>query len=237
MNGIRVISFDLDETLWPLGSVVADAEQAVFQWLCVHHPQVAARFGPEELQALKMEIAASQPSLRHDYSALRRETLHQAALRAGGDPALVEPAFQIFLAARNRVSPHQDVRPALERLSRNYRLVTLSNGNADPRRVGFGHYFELCLTPPLAGCAKPEPGIFRYLCEFLDVVPHQVLHVGDDPECDIEGAAACGLRTAWMNRAGMVWPGAAQPDLEVPDLMVLADRLVPNDSRRAGQDL
>lgn len=235
MNGIRVISFDLDETLWPLGTVVAEAEQAVVQWLAVHYPRVAARFGPEELQALKVEIADRNPALRHDYSALRRKTLHQAAVRAGDDPALVEPAFQVFLAARNRVSPHQDVRPALERLSRTYRLVTLSNGNADPRRVGFGAYFELCLTPPLAGCAKPEPGIFRHLCEHLRVAPQEVLHVGDDPECDIAGAAACGLRTAWMNRVGMAWPLEASPDLEVPDLTVLADRLAPARSRSAGE--
>lgn len=225
MQSIRVISFDLDETLWPLGSVVAEAERTLYRWLAAHHPELTACFDEAGLERLKAEVAGRRPDLAHDVSALRRETLRQAAVQAGADPGLVEPAFEVFLAARCCVTPHEDVAPALERLARRYRLVTVTNGNADPRLAGFDGVFELCLTPPLAGCAKPDPGIFRYLCEALAVTPAEVLHVGDDPECDIAGAAASGLRTAWMNRAGLCWQGEPRPDLEVPDLGALAQRL------------
>jgi putative hydrolase of the HAD superfamily len=49
-----------------------------------------------------------------------------------------------------------------------------------------------------------------------------VLHVGDDPEADIEGARAAGLRAVWLNRGGVPWPARSEaPELRVRSLVEL----------------
>ena len=61
-----------------------------------------------------------------------------------------------------------------------------------------------------------------------------MLHVGDDPDLDVIGAARAGLRTCWINRAGddghmRRWPrDDLHPDLEFPSLHALADWLDAN---------
>ncbi len=73
--------------------------------------------------------------------------------------------------------------------------------------------------------AKPAPQIFHAACARLGLPPDAVLHVGDDPELDVAGARAAGLRTAWINRTRATWPHAHIPDLTVCDLHDLADAL------------
>ena len=70
----------------------------------------------------------------------------------------------------------------------------------------------------------PDARIFMLLCHRLDCPPQQVLHVGDDPLLDVDGARAAGLRAAWLNRDGRAWagPGPA-PELVFTDLGELAD--------------
>ena len=63
------------------------------------------------------------------------------------------------------------------------------------------------------GHDKPEPEIFL---EALRLVgqpdPALVMFAGDNPEADIAGAGAVGMRTAWVHR-GREWPsGLAPPD-------------------------
>ena len=53
-----------------------------------------------------------------------------------------------------------------------------------------------------------------------------MLHVGDDPELDVVGAARAGLRTCWINRRGEAWTHVhARPDLVFDHLGALADWL------------
>jgi putative hydrolase of the HAD superfamily len=49
------------------------------------------------------------------------------------------------------------------------------------------------------GAAKPSPLPFRRALEALDLQPHQVWHVGDQPE-DAEGAARAGVRCVLIKR-------------------------------------
>lgn len=45
------------------------------------------------------------------------------------------------------------------------------------------------------GLRKPDPAIFRRAADELSVIPEACLFVGDDPERDVLGAAAVGMRT------------------------------------------
>jgi putative hydrolase of the HAD superfamily len=118
------------------------------------------------------------------------------------------------------------VLPALARLRSRYAVATLSNGNADLRRMSFADLFTVSLNARDVGTAKPHPLGFKRLTEALGVATEEVLFVGDDPDHDVGGARNAGLRTAWMNRRNERWPvNATAPDVIVSDCEQLASLL------------
>ena len=97
--------------------------------------------------------------------------------------------------------------------------------DADIERIGIAHLFRFSISSRECGVAKPAPEIFHAACDRLGLAPHAVLHVGDDPDLDVAGARAAGLRTAWINRTGGAWSHRQWPDLIVHDLAALAEQL------------
>ena len=222
---IAAITLDLDDTLWPIEPVMRRAEWRLDDWLKTHCPRAAAAYPIAHMRALRDRVARENPHLAHDFSAQRRLSLHAALTEHGYDESHVEAAYTEFYAARNEVECYADALPALARLATRFPLVSLTNGNADIERIGIAHLFRFSISSRDCGVAKPAPAIFHAACARLGLPPHAVLHVGDDPELDVAGARAAGLRTTWLNRSGLSWPLSDQPDLTVPDLAELADRL------------
>lgn len=224
---LRLVTLDLDDTLWACAPVIGRAEQRLHAWLGRHFPEVTRRYGIEELREQRMRLMEAQPALRHDLGRLRRESLRRVALDCGYAPdQLVSEAFEVFMEARHAVELYEDVRPALRDLGRRYRLAALTNGNADVRRVGLGEVFEVAVCAADVGAAKPDPAMFDCACRRVGLPPEQALHVGDDPLYDVGGARAAGLRAVWLNRDGRPWPaGHPPPDGEVSDLLALVRAL------------
>lgn len=217
----RVISLDLDDTLWAVGPVLAAAERDLLAWLREHHPRAVAGHDMESMRALRARVAERFPGLRHDMTFLRRRALAEQFAAAGygefsqgvatGGPtstldASVEAALEIFFAGRNRVTLYPDVRPALTRLRGRYRLFAVSNGNAELRRCGIDDLFEGHVTAAAAGAAKPDARIFSQLLSQAGVEPIEVLHIGDDPLADVVGATQAGMQAVWINRDSQPWP-------------------------------
>lgn len=50
------------------------------------------------------------------------------------------------------------------------------------------------------GVRKPRPEIFQAALARLGLAPEEVVHVGDDLQADVAGAADLGLRTVWVTR-------------------------------------
>lgn len=220
--GIRAISFDLDETLWPLHPVIVDAESAFYQWLEQHCPTLTERYSVERLRERRQAFLQANPQMRNDVTRARLESLRGALIDCGYSGELAEPAMKVFQHARNQVSLFDDVPAALADLSFHYRLASLTNGNADIRATSVGHFFDCTLAATLELPAKPAPDMFRQACQALAVQPQALLHIGDNPQADIEGARAFGCRTAWMNREGQCWPQELAPaDLELAELSQL----------------
>lgn len=199
---VKVILFDLDDTLWPIAPVIAQAELRVFGWLQQQAPAVAARFTIEQLRQRRMDLLARQPHFAIDLASLRRTILAEAFAETGSDPALVDGAMQEFHAARNSVTPFDDVLPALARLRTLARLGTVTNGNAHLATIGMDHHFDYSLSAVQFGAGKPDTGIFLAACEAMGVAPRHALYVGDDILLDVRGAQQAGLRAAWINRTG-----------------------------------
>lgn len=209
----KAILFDLDDTLWPIAPVIAEAELTLHAWLAEYAPKVAAQWSIEQLRAHRAELAQARPELLIDLGKLRRASLQAAFAAAGEDAAHVDGAMRHFFAARNAVTPYDDVLPGLHKLRQQVRLGTISNGNADLEVIGLAHHFEVSLAASHFGSAKPDPAIFRAACQALGVDPHEAVYVGDDLALDVAGAQQAGMRAVWMNRSGKaVPPGAAMPD-------------------------
>ena len=219
---IRALTFDLDDTLWYVGPVIARAEKRLHAWLAEHYPRIAEAYEPESLRALCGEVVERYPSLEHDKTALRIRALRLAAERSGYHPSLAEIAFEVFYEARQEVAFFPDVLPVLGTLKGLYPLGALSNGNADVRLVGLAHIFDFHISAIDVGAAKPDSAMFRLACERLGVEPQEVAHVGDDPDTDVWGAAQAGMKTVWVNRENKSWTDArVTPDAVVPDLFAL----------------
>jgi putative hydrolase of the HAD superfamily len=246
---IKAILFDLDETLWPLVAVLQQAEATLYAWLEVHLPDVARRFSQAQLAALRTSLIPTDPRFRYDLWALRHATLHHACVlsrplskqlsRQSSRPPsdaqgkeeddayalLVEQAMAVFSEARNKVTPFDDVIPALARLQDDFMIGSISNGFADLQAIGIAHHFKISLAAHQFGCAKPDPRIFHAACDALEIAPHEALYVGDDPVLDVQGAQDAGLHAVWMDRFQRELPSHIAPSARVANLHELHDWL------------
>jgi putative hydrolase of the HAD superfamily len=211
MNTPRVISLDLDDTLWPVAPVIAAAERILFSWLQASYPQTVHGHSIESMRSLRARIAAQFPERSHDLTFLRRHALAAQFGAAGYAESLADEALEVFLAERNRVEIYADVRPSLVRLRARYRLFALSNGNADLQRCGIGDLFDGHVTAIAAGAAKPDARRFAALQRVAGVSAAEVLHIGDDPVADVVGATQAGMQAVWLNRESRRWPEAFAP--------------------------
>jgi FMN hydrolase / 5-amino-6-(5-phospho-D-ribitylamino)uracil phosphatase len=226
LEHVRAVAFDLDNTLWDIGPVIARAESRLHAWLSEHCPRIPERVSIAEMRATRESLAREEPHNAHDFTYLRVASLARHARECGYDEEIAHRAFEVFFAARNELEPFADVRPGLERLRSRFALATLSNGNADLARIGLSDFFVLSLNARQIGVGKPHPRCFERLAEGLRLEPHDIVYVGDDPLLDVEAARAAGLSTAWVNRLDLRWPSKIAPaDLVVTDFTQLAQSL------------
>jgi FMN hydrolase / 5-amino-6-(5-phospho-D-ribitylamino)uracil phosphatase len=221
---IKAISFDLDDTLWPILPIIERAEKTLHDWLANHAPMAAALFSsPSALREIRDHVATTRPELKNDLSAVRRESIRLALYRAGENPLLAEQAFDAFFAERHRVTLFEDAQPSLEFLSARLPLVSVSNGNANLELVGLSHFFRASISAREFGAGKPDPRIFHAAAGALDLSTHDVLHVGDDATLDALGALNAGMQAAWINRSDHLWPHELHADVTVTNLLELCE--------------
>ena len=221
MREVQAIIFDLDDTLWDVGPVILRAEHAMLQYLADRYPRVLDMHTVEFMRDVRARMALENPAMRHDFTWLRREALRVHAREAGYPETMVDEVFAVFYRARNEVVLYDDVLPALEALQQRFRLFAISNGNADLAAIGLARYFERSLAAREAGMLKPDPRIFAMLLGRAGLAPRHAVHVGDDPEADVEGARRAGVAPVWLNRYGDNWPRASQEPLAIRSLVEL----------------
>lgn len=128
----------------------------------------------------------------------------------------------------------------LTSLAMDYPLALCSNfTHAPTARVvlsdaGFDAHLGPVVISEEIGIRKPRGEIFAAVYEALGVAPDEVLHVGDNLEADVAGAAAIGMKTVWLTRrvrdpeAALARFDGPSPDFALEDLLdlpVLAARL------------
>jgi len=222
----RLLTIDLDDTLWPCGPAIAAAEQALYDWLRLVAPRLTDIYDPASLRLHRGQLMANLPDMAHDLTRVRRESLSALLTEQGYSETLADEAVDLFRQHRNRVEPYRDVMPALSRLSDRYLLVSVTNGNAEVDQTSLSGLFHLSLSAADVGAAKPDPALFIRALDWAGAEPGQCLHIGDDPVRDVEAACQFGIDTVWVNRRGSSWPeGLEPPTFEVTRLDELCNIL------------
>ena len=203
---IKLVTFDLDNTLWETDNTIRRAETAMRERLELRVPGFSERFDASATQALREQVIADTPEIAHDVSSLRTEVLFRAARECGcgedDSRTYAEEAFEVFLHARHRVSYLDGALDLLETLKPRYILVSLTNGNADFVRLGLDRYFAFGFTAADVGTMKPHRAMFDAALERAGVTADSAVHIGDQPIDDIQGAKDVGMHTIWFNPDG-----------------------------------
>ncbi|MBK9141199.1 MAG: HAD family hydrolase [Candidatus Melainabacteria bacterium] len=116
-------------------------------------------------------------------------------------------AFRALLAQEKKAfTIYPDTLPMLSGLAKKHvRVGLVSNLWSFPTRHifqqrGLGRFFEHKIYSFEVGLKKPEPEIFELAAKRFGVRPENCLMVGDDPQNDVAGALAAGMKAALINR-------------------------------------
>lgn len=220
LNQVRVIAFDLDDTLWPCMPTICRAEETLYQWLAQHYPRITQGFDTEEIVAYRREFSAREQRYAIDMTGMRRDFLHHLGeIHDYDGEQVAENGFEVFFEARQQVEFYDDVLPCLQRLKRRFRLGAISNGNASVEHVGLGDLIEHAVSASDLMVAKPDPLIYQHLAQRFDARPEEIVYVGDHPHYDVVGSIDAGYQAVWINREAIPWPQQLpQPDHQVSDL-------------------
>ncbi len=227
---IKVLSFDLDDTLWPCYPTIKHAEKLLYQWLSENQPVITQQYSAEQLREKRKLLLREQPEIAHNLSLLRIKSFEQLAKELSLTDDWFETAFNIFYEARQKITLFNDVQPVLDQLKNDYQLVSLTNGNADADKTGIAHWFDYSLNSIGVGKLKSEPEMYQQIHTLINIEPHEMVHIGDDPVNDIVGAKSAGCYAIWLNREKKSekksWPlDSVQPDAEITTLHELNDTL------------
>ncbi|MBX2823145.1 MAG: HAD-IA family hydrolase [Gammaproteobacteria bacterium] len=224
---IRVISFDLDDTLWDCDPVIVQAEQTLFEAMKERTPRITQALSLADLREKRIEFARSHPEYRVDVTYLRTASLRDVLSEYAYPATLAEELFQIFYQARSQVVLYDDALDVLQSLATKFELAALTNGNADLSIIGIDSHFADIQHASLNNPPKPDRTMFDRAAARLGVTTSQILHIGDNPTTDVDGARNAGAHAVWFNQHGLEWPAElAEPHGEIAklsDLVTLLD--------------
>jgi len=197
---IEAVAFDVGGTLirpWPsVGHVYAE---------------VAARHG---LPNLAPEVLAGRFRLvwaKKQHLAETRAGWEQVVDEAFAGLAPIPPSQSFFPALYQRFAepdvwrPYDDVPPVLDGLAAaGFRLAVISNWDERLRgllrRLGLDSRFEALVVSCEVGHRKPDRAIFDEAVRKLALPAGRILHIGDSPEMDLQGARNAGFQALQIDR-------------------------------------
>jgi len=199
---IKLISFDLDNTLWNNQSVMKRCIPKVNDWIRSNVPNTD-NVSTERVGQIRSEIIEEFPQHAHRVTWLRVTTyqrwFQEAGLAPNESKLWAQQAFDVFWRERIEVTPFIEVKPALEKLSGRVKLVALSNGNSSLAHAGLAQYFDGALFADALPAAKPNPVGLQTAMAMFGVTPEQTLHVGDSYKDDIAMAVEAGAHALWLD--------------------------------------
>lgn len=105
--------------------------------------------------------------------------------------------------SRDRLQLYPDVKAVLEELHGRFRLAALSDAQSawalpEMQAVGIESFFDPIIISSDYGFRKPDRRLFEAVLDKLEIVPENVLFVGNDMYRDIFGARQLGIKTVFF---------------------------------------
>ena len=207
---IRLITLDLDNTLWDIEKTMVRAEKE----LRLHLKSVSVNafdiYCSEATSEIRDRLLREQPDLRSNLTEFRKLLLGEVFFRAGNSvqdsKMLANSAFNKFFEFRNKVVFFEGAIDVLKALSERYKVYALTNGNADVKMIGIDKFLSGAVSSADVGVSKPNPKIFEATLKKAGEEASSCIHIGDDYEDDIVGASNAGIASIWLNERGQKDP-------------------------------
>ena len=194
---LGLLSFDLDDTLFPTTATVRDANEAQVSYMNAH-------LGPnnsdnhitvEQFLQTTRKIRAGTTSPQ-TYTALRQNAIRhlyqERLVDDNGLDALTEKTFQIWLQERHRAAERHLFDSTVNSLRHVCRVrfpeacvAAITNGRGDPTAMpALRDYFDFCVSgedPDVFPHRKPQAGIYQVaLRRYRELYPHHHHHLHHD---------------------------------------------------------
>ena len=206
----KLVLFDLDNTV---------CDHATSRSLRVRHA-----FGPFIADEEDLDHAVRDAVVRSSEG-----TAHFAEVLGhfGADDNAAAEARERYVSDRYRgLELFGDALVVIEKVKQVASIGMITNGPTAIQQpkidlLQIEHLFPFILISESVGIWKPDPAIFHMALEKAGLTAEDAIYVGDSPIADVPGAKAAGMRSVWINCAGIDWPGDEPPDIEIRDLSEL----------------
>jgi len=182
---IRVVTFDLDDTIWQTSATISAANDALADFVNAKlnrdenvvrvenamgtlYGADKAKYAPIEQGGAKAPVLLTQ---------LRKDAIRQVLVDNGMDDddestnELVEEAFQVWVNARHQTIPNHFAESVVSCLKEIYAMRTMdgadvvvgaiTDGNSDPLAIPeISDYFDFCINAESVGISKPDKRVY-----------------------------------------------------------------------------
>mgnify|MGYP003747319977 FL=1 len=204
-DDVQVLVFDVFGTVvdWR-GSIAREVDALA---LGVDGAAFADAWRAKYQPAMERVRSGARPWTKLDV--LHRENLDATLDDFGVGARLDEAARARLNLVWHRLDPWPEAVDGLARLRRRFVVSPLSNGNVGlltrmAKRAGLP--WDCVLSAEVFRAYKPQPGAYLGVVDTFDLRPPQVMMVAAHA-ADLRAAAACGLRTAYVDRPAEFGPG------------------------------
>lgn len=207
LKDYHLLCFDVYGTLIDWESGIIDALQPMLN-------KTNAQFSREHLLTVYHELESSQQRQTPDlpYSDLLA-TIHPILARRLKLPAPTEEENTAFGSSVGKWPAFPDTVTALQRLSRQYKLVVLSNVDRSSFATSNAGSlqnmpFDMIITAQDVGSYKPSLRNFEYMLQAVEtqfgVKREQILQTAQSQFHDHQPARLVGIRSVWIERSGVM---------------------------------
>jgi len=190
---LKAVLFDLDGTLYDRDELVRAIVAAQFDGFREHLAGVDKNVFVERVFVL-------DDHGYKDRAALYSEVISEFGLETALADRLERDFVTRYLASCNATPDTIDTLRQLK--AHGLRVGVITNGAAHIQTskllaLGLADYFDAVLISEVEGVRKPDAAIFSRALERCEVRAHETVFVGDNPEADVFGAMAAGIRPIW----------------------------------------
>jgi putative hydrolase of the HAD superfamily len=204
---IKAVLFDLDGTL-------LDRANSLSAFLVDQHACFSHRLGAAGLEPWRSRFLALDQDGHVHKSIVYKAILSEFGGEAAADADLLDDYRQHCCEHARGFPGITHTLAALR--EKGLKLGIVSNGETafqmrNINAVGLETLVDVILVSEAEGLRKPDAALFQRAADRLVVKVEECLFVGDNPDADILGAHAAGMRTAWFT-VGEIWPEALGPN-------------------------